>query len=466
MRYPGMTVEGALISILYLLFFYLISWIVVKRRYADPRMRRLFFQGLTLKFMGGLAFALIYQFYYAGGDTFRYFANARTLTDFFFTDPWSYLQYMSQLRLDGLQIERLSGITDAMGTSSNYVVVRLASLLGIFTGGHYLLITFGFAFLSYVGIWALYRTTCRLFPTYFRFTAVAILFIPSFFFWGSSLMKESIVVGFLGLLVYLSYRILILKEFRLSFMLLFAWSFYTLINVKVYVILSFLPALILWLIFANARRIRNPRIRLLIKPFSLGILALTIAVGLPIISSYSERYSLDAAMETAEITANYIQRVSERDQGSVYTLDIEYTPLGLLAAAPAAINVTLFRPYLWEVRNPVMLLAALEGSAFLLITLFLLFKVGLFNFFRFIFSHPFLVASLTFSLIFAFAVGASTFNFGALVRYKIPCLPFYGLVLAVAYGEYQARRRQARTNAPHNTQTAGGQIAETSVTSA
>ena len=32
-----------------------------------------------------------------------------------------------------------------------------------------------------------------------------------------------------------------------------------------------------------------------------------------------------------------------------------------------------------------------------------------------------------------FSVGFTSYNFGALVRYKIPCLPFYALVLAVIY---------------------------------
>ncbi|RME93811.1 MAG: hypothetical protein D6772_15490, partial [Bacteroidetes bacterium] len=156
MRYPGMTVEGALLSILYLLFFYIISWIVVKRRYADPRMRRLFFQGLTLKFVGGLAFALVYQFYYGGGDTFRYFANATTLVDFFFEEPWHYLSYLLENNLDETQISRLEGVTNMMASPNTYVIVRLASVIGILTGHYYLVTTFFFAFFSYIGVWALY----------------------------------------------------------------------------------------------------------------------------------------------------------------------------------------------------------------------------------------------------------------------------------------------------------------------
>jgi hypothetical protein len=38
---------------------------------------------------------------------------------------------------------------------------------------------------------------------------------------------------------------------------------------------------------------------------------------------------------------------------------------------------------------------------------------------------------LVVSLIFAFAVGISSYNFGALSRYKIPCLPFYAAFVLV-----------------------------------
>jgi hypothetical protein len=61
-------------------------------------------------------------------------------------------------------------------------------------------------------------------------------------------------------------------------------------------------------------------------------------------------------------------------------------------------------------------------------------KVGRVKFFR-SFQDPTILFCLVFSLIFAFAVGVSTYNFGTLMRYKIPLMPFYcvGLVLILDY---------------------------------
>jgi len=44
-----------------------------------------------------------------------------------------------------------------------------------------------------------------------------------------------------------------------------------------------------------------------------------------------------------------------------------------------------------------------------------------------------------FSIVFALFVGASTLNFGTLVRYKIPCLPFYAISLFLIYEKVKER---------------------------
>jgi hypothetical protein len=101
-----------------------------------------------------------------------------------------------------------------------------------------------------------------------------------------------------------------------------------------------------------------------------------------------------------------------------------------------------FRPYLWEVHNPVMMMAAAEALFFLLLTLYLIFRQ-----FK-IFSHtirsePFLMFCLIFAIVFGFSVGLTAYNFGALVRYKIPALPMFGIVLAVVYSRVKMAQAKA-----------------------
>ena len=65
----------------------------------------------------------------------------------------------------------------------------------------------------------------------------------------------------------------------------------------------------------------------------------------------------------------------------------------------------------------------------MLFTLFVLYKAGPLNFIRAILKDPVILYCLLFALLFALFVGATTANFGTLVRYKIPCIPFYIIAL-------------------------------------
>jgi hypothetical protein len=60
-------------------------------------------------------------------------------------------------------------------------------------------------------------------------------------------------------------------------------------------------------------------------------------------------------------------------------------------------------------------------------------------------KHPLLTFSLIFSLFFAFSVGISTSNFGSLVRYRIPVLPFF--IASLYMMEYYFRTRKEEIEA-------------------
>jgi hypothetical protein len=61
-------------------------------------------------------------------------------------------------------------------------------------------------------------------------------------------------------------------------------------------------------------------------------------------------------------------------------------------------------------------------------------------------KDPNIIFCLIFSLIFAFAVGISSYNFGALSRYKIPCLPFYAafLFILLSNGKTETKEPQVK----------------------
>jgi hypothetical protein len=152
------------------------------------------------------------------------------------------------------------------------------------------------------------------------------------------------------------------------------------------------------------------------------------------------KYSLEMISKTAQVTAYDIRYWTGREAGSGYSLgELDGTWESMLKLLPQALNVSLFRPYLWEVRNPLMLLSALESITLLMITIYAIFSARL-KIFRALLD-PVVLFCLVFSLSFAFAVGISTFNFGTLVRYKIPLLPFYATALVLLLHHVNRERK-------------------------
>ena len=77
-------------------------------------------------------------------------------------------------------------------------------------------------------------------------------------------------------------------------------------------------------------------------------------------------------------------------------------------------------------------------------TLYVLVRGGIFNFFRNIISDPLIMYCLLFAVVFGLFIGASTLNFGTLVRYKIPCLPFYSIALFLIYEKAKEKAAKKR----------------------
>ncbi len=91
-----------------------------------------------------------------------------------------------------------------------------------------------------------------------------------------------------------------------------------------------------------------------------------------------------------------------------------------------------------------MLLSALEATLFIWLTVSFLYKTGFLKRLGLIASTPLMLFSFLFTIIFAIGVGVNSGNFGTLVRYKIPLMPFYlaGLIYLQAMAA-ESRRSPA-----------------------
>ena len=197
------------------------------------------------------------------------------------------------------------------------------------------------------------------------------------------------------------------------------------IRIKPYILFAALPGSILWLFFNRLNRIKNTALRILSFPLIISGVFTLVLGSMVLLGDYLGEYALNQILYKAEKTQKDFA-YNEAYGGN--KIDIgEFNPSlgGILSKAPTAINVGLFQPYIWKSNNLVMVFAGLENLALLIFSLYVLFKVRLRRLLTSLFSHPLFIFSFLFALFFAFSVGLTTANYGALVRLRIPCMPFY-----------------------------------------
>ena len=404
---------------------------------------------LWAKMLGGLTFALVYSYYYDyQGDTFVYFADVQYLSKMLIEDPFATLQTLIQP--SGTFNSDTSHITSQLNffrAEDTFIVIRLITFLNFLGGNTYLGTTILVSFISFHGVWKMFLLFREYYAKIETELAFSILFFPSVVFWGSGILKDSIVIAGVGFIMYylneliIKGRLTILKTFFLISVI------YVTTIAKSYVIISLLPSTVLWLIPKIQKRIKNKVVKIFISPiiFVFG-LALSIYIFTFLESSF-ERFSLNKVVATAQSYQDwhYINGDFETSgRGSSYTLgEYDATFTGIVSMIPSSMAVTLFRPYLWEIRNVVMGISAIESSFVIFITLYAFWKVRITKMIYQLRTDSFLTMCLIFSLIFAFSVGFSSYNFGALVRYKIPCIPMYLSVLFVLlnYEKLSSKKR-------------------------
>jgi hypothetical protein len=206
--------------------------------------------------------------------------------------------------------------------------------------------------------------------------------------------------------------------------------------------LVLVPSLIGWYLQESFSGIKNSMVRILAAPV-LIIAGLTIAyLAVSNITKNDRKYSLDTIAKTAQVTAYDIRYWTGKDAGSGYSLgELDGSFTSLAKVAPAGLIVTYFRPFIWEVKNPLMLLSSLEGMAIFLFVLFLFYKRKLKSIVKCISSNPAMLFCLAFSISYAIAVGVSTYNFGTLSRYKVPCIPFLLIAISAIFYYSKSERK-------------------------
>jgi len=438
----------------------------------------------VVKISFGLIFWAVYAFYvpyHQKADAFMYFDDGKAIYQALLENPIDYVKILL-----GFSDPSLDHYIDNTGSwnmiynqgiyNETRTIIRFNAIVDIFSFGNYHIHTIFICFLSLTGLAGIYKTFLPFLTDKKKELFIVVFFLPSVLFWGSGVLKEGLVLFAFGMLVYHVFRLINgnISFSRIAYVLIFAG----LLSVtKAYMLLFLFPALAAyaWISKTNGKK---PELKFLIVfaicisgvlclpkfdlPFTLmdkqrqsiymanggALLGLKnenkfiyispeiktkvtripgkpdyckIVEGVPYVSWYFLNYSDSIYVQHSTDTTTYWIYYNMQSAGSRIEIPFLHpTYTSILKNSPQAFFTAAFRPHFLDAKNPLMLISSIENF---FICLFIL--VCLIFSSKKIATRHLIYFCLSITIMLFVLIGLTTPVLGAVVRYKIPALPFF-----------------------------------------
>lgn len=400
---------------------------VVLRSHSPAEGRLLTFS-FALHAASGFAQVLLVLYYFpGGGDMLSYFREGAAFASLLRAD---FFEFAPLLGLAFLQQDVQLPFEIFGGASTGSMTAASAFILFLTGDSLYAavqLVALG-AYGSQVMLFRALRVGVKADQT--QPLLIGLLLLPSAVFWSSALLKEPLVFCALGPLI-LALQWLASGVRRVAAVFLGAPAAVTIAVIKPYVLIALSVAAAVYYL---SMRFQSRAVAL--RPF-----AIFTAVGLSIGGiTLASRFFAKAESESTAAALAAQRRVGyDIEGGSNYYLD---KPAGdedvanrslaqELALAPFALVTAFYRPFLFEARNAVQLVNALEATALLVVSIQLVRRRRWSVVLTEIRQSPVLAFCAAFALVLAVGTGLATSNLGTLSRYRAPMMPFFFALLMV-----------------------------------
>lgn len=388
----------------------------------------------VLKLLAALALWFVYTQHYTDrtkADIFRYYDDAEVFQHLLKDHKAEYFKFFYQTKSSNEEVNVVLKYTNNWETHNNSVlfgnnrfIIRLNMLLGLLSLDSYGVHVVVFCFMAFMGLFWIFQFFFRQMPQRKWLLFLAVFAFPSILFWSSGILKESLILFFIGLILNCgSLALQKRKPIIRSILILLAFLF--LFQTRAIVALIFLPIVLgyiwnyLW------------KQRLSILPYFIILF-----ISLSLISESKSIIGKDIFGVLVEKRLAFEDIAQESDAGSeIMNLSFEADGLSILKNTPIAFINSLFRPTPWEAKGLLMWMSALEN---ILLFFFLIVLV------IFPSSKTDSSSLLWFTLLFAVAnlivVGLTTPVLGAISRYRIIGLLFL-LITFIQLIDIQALQR-------------------------
>lgn len=395
---------------------------------GNRRDQFLFYAGLFIK-LGG-AFALTRLFPKPFGDSYEYFENSQVFLQAFtddFATGWKLFfevpqtwdwdtrhygdQFLQHIKLD----------------PDSFSFVKIIFLISLLTAGNYLLTALFFGWISHLLLWKVFRSTIPKIDIPPMIWMGLIYLSPSCIFWASGLLKDTFAYWILCalFLIHLHW-----KNKKALYFISMALLISLLFMIKAYLILILGFAGLISLIYAFGMKKLpyHPMKSFLVLSSINVLLVLIISTLIVYLPHHIGKYTLLGFANHINGIENWNTRPG---QNTAFHYGSEvWDTWKVIWTSPIALFTGLFRPFIWEAKSLMMIIFSMESLALLLTFMYFIKKEAK-GLIEKISSNPILIFLGISIVLFAYIIGISTFNFGALSRYKTPL--FFLIILFIYY---------------------------------
>lgn len=379
---------------------------------------------LVLKVLAGTGVWWLYTYHYtnrADADIYKFFDASVPMYEALWTEPGDYVRMLFGLTNDPpyfdakyyQRIDHWYREYESNLYNDAHTMIRFNAFVRIFSFGHYHVHTVFICLLSLTGLVCLQKAFAPLVPGKEKALSAVVFLLPGVLFWGSAVIKESLLMFGLGVFL-LHFFDLVRGRAGWVSLLAVLLTMALLFVLKFYVLACLLPGLMAWAVCA--RWGRAPVVGVFAGVLLLcAILAVNLQHVLPgydLLYLFSvkqkDMYGLAAATSAGSVV-------------HVPRLTAEWW--SFLAAAPVALFNALLGPSVLLKGGALSVLPALEN-----VVLLGALVVALVHRRRSGIDRPMLLCLASYCLLLLLIIGWTTPVMGALVRYRVPLLPFLGII--------------------------------------
>ncbi|MBZ4190602.1 hypothetical protein [Niabella beijingensis] len=284
----------------------------------------------------------------------------------------------------------------------NNTYIRIESLFNCFSFGSYFINIIFYSFLTFFGVVAVYRVMRHHLQGSRLLLLIGCFLVPSFLYWTSGLHKDGLTFLALGTIIYILYFRTGKRRPVASYLLLPA-ALLLLFALRNHILLVLLPALICWIL---ATRFPRQRLWIFAAVYLLG--------G---VFFFTAKY-LWPALDFPAIVLSKQEAFNHTGGGSSLTVSrLRPDFAGFMQQLPGAISRSAFRPFVSDLKKPVIYPAFIEllltGCCILLFLFFPRKKT----------FRPFSLFLLVFAFSILLMIGYTVNNLSAVVRYRSILFP-------------------------------------------